>query len=338
MITKMIRYKPYNLLAYEALLRNLRMEYRENETILHDYYKIRAGFIGEKNLDYKLNLLSNTFTLLPDIRLKNVFMNFQMDVILLTPKVIFILEGKHLRGILEYYGNTRQLVQKADQRIEIYKDPILQVQMQRKHLIHWLHGNGFEIPIESFVVFTNEKCLLQNLHQSQEFDETFVTLEHILFKIEETYKKYTENVLDQGELNELIQLFIGENNPLRINLMEKYGVQKKHLSHGMSCYDCLVSLSRVHGKWKCFKCEKTFRSIYKQKVLDYFLLVNDFMTNETCRDWLKLQEKQLFVANRLLRAMDLSHDGVTKARKYYAPPIWEFPQNAEPYVQKRVLK
>src|SRR5699024_12726721 len=118
-----------------------------------------------------------------------------MDVILLTSNVIFILEDKNLKGILEYYGDVRQLVQKVDDRVEVYKDPVLQVQIQRKQLIRWLEERSFNIPVETFVVFTNEKSMLQNIDKSKEFDGTFVTLENVLFKIEKTYEKYTKNVL-----------------------------------------------------------------------------------------------------------------------------------------------
>src|SRR5699024_2029696 len=146
----------------------------------------------------------------------------------------------------------------------VYKDPVLQVQIQRKQLIRWLEERAFNIPVETFVVFTNEKSMLQNIDKSKEFDRTFVTLENVLFKIEKTYEKYTKDVLLWEEINTLIQLFIKENNPLKTNLIEKYGVQQKHLALGLLCYDCQVTLQRIHGKWKCFRCNNGFKTVYKQ--------------------------------------------------------------------------
>src|SRR5699024_5946193 len=110
----MRRYKPQVLLAYEALVRNIDPSYLGMEQILSAYYKQRAGFYGEQQLDYKLSLLPATFTRLPDIRLENAVTAFQMDAIVITSNILIIAESKYLNGHIEYHGDVRQLVQIND--------------------------------------------------------------------------------------------------------------------------------------------------------------------------------------------------------------------------------
>lgn len=49
------RLKSFQLLAYEALFRRLKKEYRDNQIFLQDYGKYYAGYLGEKRVDYTLS-------------------------------------------------------------------------------------------------------------------------------------------------------------------------------------------------------------------------------------------------------------------------------------------
>src|SRR5699024_1198294 len=113
------------------------------DEIYREYYKKRAGFSGEKQLDYRLSFLSNDFKVLPDIRLRHPIGAFQMDALVLTRKVLFILESKYLNGLIEYRGDVRQLVQNYEGREQTYKDPILQANIQQKQLEKWLAERGY---------------------------------------------------------------------------------------------------------------------------------------------------------------------------------------------------
>src|SRR5690625_1069916 len=128
-----MRKKPHVLLAHEALLRRLKPYYRNHPAIQSNYQRHKAGFYGESRVDYKLSLMQkNNYIHIPGVRLNNHQHYFQIDSIIITPKLIFIIEAKNMQGVLEYYASQRQLVQITDQVQQSYKDPILQAKLQVK--------------------------------------------------------------------------------------------------------------------------------------------------------------------------------------------------------------
>src|SRR5699024_3606253 len=122
-----VRSKPYVLLAHEALFRRLHNKYRYNESLQANYQNYRAGYLGEKNVDYKLALFPKKgFFPCPSLRLKNWNHFFQIDSLILTPKLLFKIQIKKPKGVLEYKGSHKQLIQLDGEKELSYKDPILQ--------------------------------------------------------------------------------------------------------------------------------------------------------------------------------------------------------------------
>lgn len=325
------RYKPFKLLAYEALLRRLLPPYRHNETIGNHYLKLQAGYQGEKNMDYKLALFPDRdFIHLPDIRLQHHHASFQMDSILLTSKLIFILEAKHMKGILEYHGTERQLVQVDGTDKKGYKDPILQAKTQAMHLQYWLEQRGWHIPIETLVVSTNQYAIIKNIDHHPDFTHHFVTLENLLFKLNNIFSTYQETVLQPAEKNKLAHLLTSHHRAAKSSLIQQLKVKDDHLIKGIACPKCAFSpLMQIHRAWYCSKCKYDGEVNYQQVVLDHFLMYqHPFITNQMCRDILKT--KSPHKTYHLLQSMKLKTLGNNRGRKYLLPSLNRFPQNSVP--------
>lgn len=336
---KKIRVKSHRLLAHEALLRRLHLRYRNNETLQVEYLKQRAGFYGEKALDYKLSLFPHReFLHYPNLRLHNFFNYFQIDSIILTPKVIFILEVKHLRGIIEYHASRKQFLHIRDGETTSYKDPILQVETQKKHLQYWLRQHQIEMPVETLVVSTNESTIIRNLEDDDLFDHRFVTLENLLFKIEEIYQSYTEKKVDIKDLHKLYKEMLQKDEPAKSNLMQQYKISKEHLMHGIFCDSCQNGhYIKKRYNWICSNCKEVSKNCHEQVIFDYFLLQDKQISNAQARDLLKIDSRNTIY--RLLDKMELSKVGERKGRKYQAPHLSQFPQEAEPkFIQRSVLE
>lgn len=331
--------KSHRLLAHEALLRRLHLKFRHNEKLQVEYLKQRAGFYGEKALDYKLSLFPHReFLHYPDLRLHNFSNYFQIDSIILTPKAIFILEAKHLRGIVEYHGSRKQFIHITDEQTTSYKDPILQAETQKKHLLYWLQQHQIQIPVETLVVSTNDSTIIRNLDNDDLFNHRFVTLENLLFKIEEIYQSYTENIMDIKDMHMLYKIMLQKDEPAKTNLLQRYKINRDHLIYGVFCDSCQNGhYTKTRYNWECSNCKKTSKYCHEQVILDYFLLHDNQISNAQTRDLLKINSRN--TAYRLLDKMELKKVGERKGRKYQAPHLSQFPQDAEPqFVQQSILE
>src|SRR5690625_634439 len=332
------RYKSHSLLSHEALFRRLKLGYRKNDKIVSEYLKERAGFYGEKNMDYQLALFPNQdFLHFPDLRLHNFSNYFQIDSLIMTPKVFFILEAKHLKGIIEYNASSRQLIQMTDNLTTSYKDPILQAETQKKHLSHWLKQHHIDIPIEPLVVSTNHSTIIRNQENDDLFKHRFVPLENLLYKIDEIYKTYSKKILNTKELESMFNVLSQAHEPGMIDLIKYYKIQDKHLLQGIFCEECQKGyVTKRRYDWICSHCYHTMDNGHTRILLDYFLLEEKFINNKVARNVLGIDSRD--VVYRLLDSLKLKKTGVRKGRKYHAPFIWQFPQDAEPaFLQRSVF-
>src|SRR5699024_10853744 len=144
------------ILCYEALFRNLKKQYRSNHTLVENYNRFNAGYRGEKEVDYQLKLFPHkNFLALHNVRLKIHNFYFQIDTLIISEKVIFILETKNLAGIIKYDAEWNQLVQYNRDKQMALQDPLLQAETQKLHLQSWLQQFHLSVPIEFLVVSSN---------------------------------------------------------------------------------------------------------------------------------------------------------------------------------------
>lgn len=324
------RNKSHTLLSYEALFRVLIRDYRNNQAFIHDYQKYAAGYHGEKMLDYQLSLFpQNDFYHLADIRLQHADSFFQIDSFILTPKVIFIIEIKNLRGTLEYNAHQKQIIQYVEDKQTSYLDPIIQAKIQKRKLDLWLKKRGYQIPIEYLIVSTNTSTVIRNPWNDSEFNDRFITLHYLLFRLEERYAQYTKNILSSRDIQHLEKTILQEDVPLKVDLRRKYHLNENHFISGVPCTQCYHSpLIWKSAKWNCLKCGWKSRHAHKRLILDYFLLFEPFISNSTFRDFANIRNPRL--AYRLLNSMQLEKTGGKKNRIYVAPSLEKFPQNDLP--------
>ncbi len=88
------------------------------------------------------------------------------------------------------------------------------------------------------------------------------------------------------------------------DIMKQYGVTRKDILPGVICPDCgLRGIERKHSGWWCSKCKQKYYNAHLKALADYFLLVNDFITNTECMRFLQLTSRN--TATRILKASGL---------------------------------
>lgn len=324
-----LRYKTYDLLSHEALFRMLKEEYRNDQRIISEYRKQKAGYDGERNVDYKLSTFPQKNILnLKGLRLLNSPHHFQIDTLILTRKLIYLLEVKNFQGILHYDSKQRQLTQEVNGKTSAHKDPILQAEAQKEHLQEYLHNIGiFDIPIETLVVAAYPTTIINNVHQEQWVYDKLIhneTLHHHLHRLSDLY---SSEVMTHSMIHKLGKKLLQEDRPLRTNIMDSYGLNKNHFIRGVSCSQCQsYPMIRKNRKWICPKCTHENLDGHERVILDSFLLFGDTMTNKQCQELLNISSPK--TAYSILNKMDLESTGKNKGRKYHEPKLREFPQKS----------
>lgn len=332
---KTYRPKPYVVLSYEALFRNLKEEYRENRQLNQDFANYLSGFLGEQQVDYKLRIMPlRNLNHIQGLRLKVNHNFFQVDSIILSTRFMLLIEIKNWKGDIIYQPTSDSFTQIYRGNEKRYENPISQIQYHEIQMSQWLQqfAKIYNLPIETLVVLSDSNTNLQGIDSNPNISNKLIYVENILTKIEQLKMKYSKNVLNQRTLEDLQYTLMMSNQPLHLNLIQKYNLNKSHFVEGIPCNHCgHYPLRRTYKSWYCEKCLSKDNKAHVRKILDYFLLTKLTISNKECRDFLQLSNEK--TAYTLLNSLDLKKTGKNKGRIYHAPTLEDFPQNS--YVPNR---
>ncbi|WHX26031.1 nuclease-related domain-containing protein [Virgibacillus halodenitrificans] len=332
------RLKPYSVLCYEALFRQLKPQHRNNSTINQDYLFHLAGYRGEQLVDYQLSTHPlRHFHIYKGLRLKVNNNPFQIDTLLTSTKFFLNIEVKNMKGILNYNSELDQLTQTYNNSEKGYQSPVLQTFSHEMQLNFWLqqvtsfHG----IPIESLVVIADPATIVKNPKNDPTFNEKVIYANKLIPKINELKAKYTNNRINKTGLRQIHEAILRCDTPKKPNLIKYYKLNNSHFLSGIECSNCHHSpLKRGRKKWYCCKCNLSDQTAHARKILDYFLLFNSTITNKECK--LLLQTESDKTAYTALKSMELFETGSNRGRKYHAPPLEKYPQHS--YVPNKERK
>jgi hypothetical protein len=115
---------PYKLKAEEVLIRRLQDNHPKLPIIEEEYRKKLAGIRGEKELDYQLTYLSDhSYLILNDLRLEQGGHFFQIDSLLISPKVSFIIDSKNIAGTIIFDYEFSQCIRIFNEKEEGIRVP-----------------------------------------------------------------------------------------------------------------------------------------------------------------------------------------------------------------------
>lgn len=275
-----------------------------------------AGYKGELRVISALKALpEKEYLIFHDLRLLSSPYPFQMDILILTPYFLLILEVKNIAGEI-YFDNTfNQLIRtKADGKTEAFDDPILQVNRQRQQLVEWLKSKSYtKLPVETLVVSANSSAIVRA--SNTDLNRKVIRKDYLLLKISSFKEKYNEKILTPKALKKLSALFMKEHTPHLPNLLDIYKIPADSLQTGVYCPHCLsLSMERRLRKWVCRTCPSSSYDAHISALRDYVFLIKPTITNGECRNFLQLQSSSS--AKNLLLSLNLGHIGHTKGRMY----------------------
>lgn len=306
------------LQQHEALKKRLIENHPAEQEIEEKLKILHSGFRGEKNLKYFLSLIpEKNYFIFHNLRLPHGNSHFEIDALLISFKTIIIIDVKNFAGsiLIEKY----QLTQEVNDTKKIYPNPLTQANRHRILLRYFFEKNNIPlIPDEYLVCIGSSTTITQIAPGYADAEKRVFKAENLLIKIQEIEKLYKKEVLDPKVYSKLKKLLLNQDTPLRIEILNKYGIHKNEIKTGVQCPTCFhIPMTYKGRNWECPVCKSTSKDAHISAINDYFLLIHPSLTNSELRHFLHLPTSRS--ATYLLSFLNLPHTDTRKGRIYHSP-------------------
>jgi hypothetical protein len=306
------------LQQHEALERRLAKNHPKRPEVEEKLGSFQAGYRGEKTLNYFLSLLPpKKYHIFHDIRLPNGPTFFQIDAILISGKMGYIIDNKNYGGTLVL--DKHQLTQDLNNNSKIYQNPISQTHRHIILLKDFFDQNHITtIPLENLVCFSNSYSIVKIAAGYNEAEKRVTKADNILRKIAEFEKYYKQELLTPKDIGKMKRVLLSKHTPNRIDIFKTYNLGQRDIITGVQCPVCLHIPMLYKGRyWECPICEIISKDAHLPAINDYFLLIKPWFTNSELRIFLQLPSPR--AAAYLISFLDLPTTGTNKGRIYHQP-------------------
>lgn len=304
----------FRRIALERLLQRLPDQHPRFPTIESALRSTRAGENGERILGevFQKYMFPFEHYIFHDLHLKSTGY-FQIDTLFLCKQGAVILEMKNIAGRISFPANQNQITRTLDNgQVDSFECPSIQLERNQLLLQDWLYAQNVAIPIHKAVVFPRPQQHFENLRHNLT----------VLFPLE--IPIFLRNIgeqsptLDENELNSIAAALVEshhEYNPFPFS--SSYNISPSELITGVRCNHCgSFGMQSIHKGWGCQFCGHVDPHAHLESLLDYFILIDNRITNKDCRYFLRLDSHQK--ANRILKHLDIPSFGEKRGRFYMA--------------------
>jgi len=310
------RSKPLSLQKLKAIVPRIsvngnHMLIRELNKEIDKEYK---GYIGERKVDYFLDILANQATILQGVCLRVNDKNFQIDTVLITDHAIYCIESKNFKDSITFDTIHNQLIRNDGKQERGYRYPITQAQTQQHLLMNWLQKHNYHgIPIHYFIGISDPGTIIKVIGDQEAIARVVAHAELLPKRIIATDEKL--HVDGKTKINgyQIGMLILKNCREQDFDILGKFSIKKSEILTGVQCPKCdVLGMERLFGKWKCNKCGHHSKHAHKKAISDYLLLFGPTITNKECMGFLNINSRSL--ATRILQACGLEYQ--TKHRKW----------------------
>lgn len=195
------------------------------------------GILGEQNIAYELRCSQLPMYILHDICLEDNGLGAQIDYLVFTRKLCFVIECKNLYGNLEidsngnfirtieFGGNYRQEgiyspLTQNQHHLDLMKKIVLE--SERGFLSRMLVKKYFERTYKPLVVLANPKTVLNDRYAKPEVREKVVRADQIVTYIKKACKESKEPELSDSKLLAWAESFLNIHKERKGNYLKKY--------------------------------------------------------------------------------------------------------------------
>ena len=296
----------------EALLARLHPAHPQFPKFEQELKHQQAGDFGEQYIMNELQKLSMDIQLLHNVTLPTV-LAMQIDVLIITPNGIILLEIKNIKGAVHLKNNPRQLIRTTeDGEVTVFTHPEIQLEQYMHGMKSFLQQHNITIPIYGAIVFP-----FNNVQIQREGDGLPILMAKDLPMYIHTLPRCNETIFIQNITSKVMKN-IKTKTPYP--LCHYYNIDTSSIQTGIRCEKCLhFSMTRQKRTWQCTKCQHTCVSAHNQALREYYMLIGNIITNQQCRQFLNIKNTDL--AKRVLQATCHVRSGSTKNRIYNLPHL-----------------
>ncbi|MEH7236796.1 nuclease-related domain-containing protein [Bacillus sp. JJ1562] len=312
---------PLRLRKLEALIGRLSESHPKYQELSDEFGRRMSGYRGEQSLQYYLTFLNeNNYFIFNNLRLPDISGEhfFELDILLISPTFLLIIDAKNYRGELYFDGKFDQLIQTYKDLKKSYHCPVAQINRHQLQLDKLLETLKFStIPIETLVVFTNPNSIISASTDFKHYQKV-IKSPSFLSKMELFKKRNREEKFDKTQLQKMSKLLLKKHTPHDVNILEQYKISVDELIMGVRCKKCgSVAMKRIQRKWYCPSCQNSTKTAYLDAIIDYYLLIGNTITNRKLREFLDMDS--ITASKNILLSLNLEYEGNFRNRVYKLP-------------------
>ncbi|MEG2917831.1 MAG: HRDC domain-containing protein [Clostridium sp.] len=205
--------------------------------INQDIKYLEYGIAGEKSIAYELKNSHMPMYILQDIYLEDGDLGAQIDFLVFTKKLCFIIECKNLYGDIEINSKgdfIRTVDYGGGKKKEGIYSPITQNQ-RHLELMKKIRGDKnnnfftkfivdryFENMYKSIVVLANAKTVLNDKYAKKEVKDKVIRIDQLVKYIKEMYNTSKEAASSEGDMLKWANTYIGFHSDMEKDYTAKY--------------------------------------------------------------------------------------------------------------------
>ncbi len=183
--------------------------------IRQDMRYLEYGIMGEKNIAYELKNSHMPMYILHDIYLEDGDLSAQIDYLVFTKKMCFVIECKNLYGNIEInsagdfirtmeYGNKTKKegiyspITQNRRHLELIKK--IKIDSQSNIIMRFMAERGFENFTKSVVVLANPKTVLNARYAKKEIKDKVIRADRLVQYIKNVYDNSSEVAVSEDKM------------------------------------------------------------------------------------------------------------------------------------------
>ncbi|MEB2280022.1 NERD domain-containing protein [Lysinibacillus xylanilyticus] len=294
----------------QALVTRLQLTHPQYQSLQQELKIKEAGDFGEQYVMKELQQIAllNDCYIFHNVILPSVF-PMQIDILLIVPNAIILLEIKNIRGTVHFKSDPRQLIRTSESgEVHVFTHPEIQLEQYIQGMKHFLDTQHISIPIYGAVVLPFNNV---NIHREDGRLPILMAKELPIFLHQHLEKN--KETATMTAIKNLILSHLRNRTPFP--LCQYYQIDASALRRGVYCEHCgEFGMEKLKIGWHCHMCQHRCRDAHIQALKDYYMLVGETITNRECRDFLMIGSEH--IAKRILQKLQLPRSGFNKYSSY----------------------
>ena len=212
-----------------------------------DIRNLEAGILGEQNIAFELENSHMPMYIIHDLYLRDGDLTSQIDYLVVTRKICFVIECKNLYGNIEIdnQGTFVRTIEFGRQtRREGIYSPItqnqrhmallrkLRLEQSKGFLSRFLRGRSFDEDHRAIVVLANPRTVLDARYAKKEVKSQVIRADHLVDFIRETCEDSRAAELSDKEMRNWAQSYLDMDQEQGTDYLRKYEEYKAYKAPG----------------------------------------------------------------------------------------------------------